>query len=190
MTEELKLIRSILPVVDDEQIAIMDIKPRTILVITSYGRLYSVGSKERKVTPNRQRRNYLYVTTEEYTKLFHREVAKHFIPNPDNKLYINHKDGNKANNHVNNLEWVTAQENQTHALANGLATLKKKNEGSVRFTNEQVARVVSLIKEKGYSYKAAGLTEGMSYSTIAHIMTGRRRKIEGIQQYVKKDKGN
>jgi len=52
--------------------------------------------------------------------VIHKLVAIAFIPNPDNKEYINHKDGNKLNNSVDNLEWVTMSENNQHAYDIGL----------------------------------------------------------------------
>lgn len=50
----------------------------------------------------------------------HRLVAMSFIPNPNNKQEVNHKDGNKSNNNVSNLEWVTPSENVIHSLSTGL----------------------------------------------------------------------
>jgi hypothetical protein len=63
---------------------------------------------------------YLSVNpTTAYRKRVHRIVAELFIPNVDNKPIVNHKDCNKLNNHVDNLEWVTHKENSVHANENG-----------------------------------------------------------------------
>ena len=56
----------------------------------------------------------------------HRLVAIAFIPNPDNKPEVNHIDGNKINNNIDNLEWVTSSENTIHAYETGLNPNKKE----------------------------------------------------------------
>ena len=54
------------------------------------------------------------------SKYVHRIVATAFIPNPNNKKTVNHKDGNKHNNHVENLEWSSYTENAIHANSIGI----------------------------------------------------------------------
>ena len=56
----------------------------------------------------------------------HRLVAEYFIDNPNNYPIVNHIDGNKANNHIENLEWCTHSQNNIHAYKNGLNRSKKK----------------------------------------------------------------
>lgn len=59
------------------------------------------------------------------TMLVHILIAKTFIPNPENKPQVNHKDGDKHNNCVDNLEWVVQSENMIHAYKNNLVDKTK-----------------------------------------------------------------
>lgn len=63
---------------------------------------------------------YLHTILNRKHRNIHRVIAETFIPNPSNLPCVNHKDGNKLNNSVDNLEWCTHSENTLHSFQNGL----------------------------------------------------------------------
>lgn len=75
-----------------------------------------------------------------------RAVALLFIPNPDNKPEVNHKDGNKLNNHYSNLEWVTSSENSLHAYEIGLQDKKGEKHHFVKLSDDQIRSIRSEYK--------------------------------------------
>ena len=86
--------------------------------ITSWGRVFNVNT-ESFLRTEKNKKGYLRVDLidrcgKRTHHKVHRLVAKAFIQNPDGKPQVNHKDGNKENNSVTNLEWVTDAENKEH----------------------------------------------------------------------------
>lgn len=80
----------------------------------------------RKVKPQPNGKGYLRFHVAGKGYFVHREVALRYVPNPENKPHVNHKDGNKLNNRADNLEWVTNAENHKHAADNGLLLTGEK----------------------------------------------------------------
>lgn len=81
------------------------------------------------------------------THTVHRLVAIAFIPNPENKPQVNHKDGNKLNNNDWNLEWATRVENVQHAIAHGLINNRGAFSALAKYTEEDIANIRNAYKE-------------------------------------------
>lgn len=87
------------------------------------GRIYSFRTKQflKPILKN----GYHHLSLNTIPCIVHRLVAIQYLPNPDNKEFVNHKDGNKINNHVDNLEWSSISENTQHAIDTGLLNITR-----------------------------------------------------------------
>jgi hypothetical protein len=119
--------------------------------VSNLGRVKSLYFGKERILKPFSERGYQYVELRRHGTrkgaIIHRLVATAFIQNPIGKREVNHKDFNKVNNHVENLEWVTKNENAKHAHEGNRYNpcLGEKN-GSAKLTEAQVKRI-RLIKE-------------------------------------------
>lgn len=97
-------------------------------------------------TPNSKQDNYWTVTVKNSSgkalkRSMHRLLMETFVPNPENKAHVNHIDGDKSNNTLSNLEWVTPKENAQHAVTIGLVTMEwaKKEVHQYNLTGKYLA---------------------------------------------------
>jgi hypothetical protein len=121
----------------------------------------------------------LYKDGKRYYKSVARLVAQAFIPNPDNKPEINHKDGNKDNNTSNNLEWMTTKENIHHAMDNGLRVRSevcgraKVGVYAIDFSTGKYLGSYDSISEAAREY-------AVSQGNIGEILKGNRKQTNGL----------
>ena len=142
--------------------------------VSDAGRIKSHRGSEIKLRPalNGYLRVWLYRKSDFTYKPFtaHRLVAEAFIPNPENKPFVNHKNGNKMDNNVKNLEWCTQSENQLHAFRTGLQVGNKgSRNGQAKLTELQVAQIRSASVEYKNHQQIAD-KYGVSRRTINRII--------------------
>lgn len=128
--------------------------------VSTYGRIKKLAgvnildrtTKERIMSPLTQRLGYIQIGLTKDRKrsfpLVHRVVAETFIPNPNGYPEVNHLDGDKKNNSVDNLAWCSKSQNMRHAVDTGLKPSSKgENNGQSKLTEEEVKEIKRLLKD-------------------------------------------
>jgi hypothetical protein len=151
--------------------------------ISNKGRVWSnVSDKYLAAHPNGQ--GYLHVLiywpdSSRSTKKIHKLVAQHFLAKPrdKSKSQINHKDGNKLNNHVSNLEWCDGSHNTQHAYDIGLSEGRPGERHSMaKLTEREAQEILNLTTHHHYRGIYSDLAEsyGVGRQQIARIAKGQR----------------
>ena len=130
---------------------------------------------------------YSAVCIHRRNKLVHRLVAKAFIDNPKNKRTVNHRNGIKSDNRVENLEWATYSENHAHAFKNGIRSISEYQKNAIskssRGSNNSISKltekdipIIRTLKNDGLSNKEIGNIFNVSRTTIYDVVEGQTWK--------------
>ncbi len=105
----------------------------------------------------------------------HKLVAVAFIENPDNKPCVNHKNGNKLDNSVANLEWCTFSENTRHAWDTGLCiSLKGEDSRNVKYTESLIVQILDYYYRDGLTCREIGDNLGIHKGYVQCVISGKR----------------
>lgn len=151
--------------------------------ISTQGRLKSLRSGK-ILKPRKQNQGYFsYVLSvkQKYTyRLAHVLVAEAFIPNPENKRTVNHKDSDKHNNRVDNLEWMTHSENHQHAFQNGRENPNAFELGINKLSRQSVEYIRQHYIKGDRTYGAGPLARQFGISTPSLLKVIRRQSYKSV----------
>jgi hypothetical protein len=141
--------------------------------VTLCGKVYSIKSKK-FLSAGLSKRGYLtvnlYQDGEGKTFPVHRLVAMAYLDNPDNLPVVNHKNGDKTDNRVSNLEWCTQKDNILHAVETGLQ--KPIDYDEMRHLSDDEAHEVCSLLDSGFRVKDICSLLGYSQNTVSRIKAG------------------
>lgn len=159
------------------------------ILVSNEGRIRSVLRDDRILKPTPDTKGYLRVcvTIDREKKSFkvHREVAKAFLPEIPGKNQVNHKDGDKQNNNVTNLEWVSNTENAHHAIKTGL--WGNVFRASAMSNEKRKTPVISIDLTTGERRRFVSISEAERFFHSRHIcdvLKGKRSSAAG-QMFVR-----
>lgn len=143
--------------------------------VSSNGDVYSlISGKDLKPCSNDKGYQIVKLYSEPFngtTTPIHRLVALAFLPNPDNKPQVNHKNGVKTDNRVENLEWMTSQDNVRHAYRNKLKSNDCQKSPTTIFNNSQVSEMRRMFSE-GMTYREVANHFNARYDTTWKLIKG------------------
>lgn len=144
--------------------------------VSQSGKLYNLSESE--IQGSKDRKGYIHVSLSKdgvrKTFLLHRLVASAYIENPNNYPQVNHIDGNKSNNSVDNLEWATASSNVIHAYNTGLSDYSGERNGRAKYSDIFISTIRKDFEE-GLTRKQLSALYSISYSHIVSILSNKRR---------------
>lgn len=160
--------------------------------VSNIGRIKSLGGKSNHnsemIMKQQEILGYMSVTLtkDSVQKMYkvHRLVANAFIDNSDSKPQVNHKDGNKKNNIVSNLEWVTPSENSKHAFENGLSKIQRGKDNQRSITIERIGDN-GVILDEYCGYREAERITGIPHNSISRCCRGKAQSAGGYKWRIK-----